>query len=69
MVGKLLIKLSQERKVPIPVYAEMGSLNPVFFTPTALSEKADELAKAAIDSAITWLWSILYKTWNFGSSR
>ena len=52
MVGKLLIRLSQERKVPIPVYAEMGSLNPVFFTPTALSEKADELAKAAIDSAL-----------------
>ena len=52
MVGKLLIKLSQERKVPIPVYAEMGSLNPVFFTPTALAEKADELAKAAMDSAL-----------------
>ena len=52
MVGKLLIRLSQERSVPIPVYAEMGSLNPVFFTPTALSEKADELAKAAIDSAL-----------------
>ena len=30
----------------------MGSLNPVFFTPTALSEKADELAKAAMDSAL-----------------
>jgi NADP-dependent aldehyde dehydrogenase len=52
MVGKLLIKLSQERDVPIPVYAEMGSLNPVFFTPGALSEKADELAKAAMDSAL-----------------
>lgn len=52
LVGKLLIKLSQEREVPIPVYAEMGSLNPVFFTPTALSEKADELAKAAMDSAL-----------------
>ena len=42
LVGKLLIKLSQERDVPIPVYAEMGSLNPVFFTPGALAEKADE---------------------------
>jgi 2,5-dioxopentanoate dehydrogenase len=52
LVGKLLIKLSQERAVPIPVYAEMGSLNPVFFTPTALSEKADELAKATMDSAL-----------------
>jgi NADP-dependent aldehyde dehydrogenase len=52
LVGKLLIKLSQERDVPIPVYAEMGSLNPVFFTPGALAEKADELAKAAMDSAL-----------------
>jgi NADP-dependent aldehyde dehydrogenase len=52
LVGKLLIKLAQERPIPIPVYAEMGSLNPVFFTPTALAEKADELAKAAMDSAL-----------------
>ena len=52
LVGKLLIKLSQEREVPIPVYAEMGSLNPVFFTPTALAEKSEELAKAAMDSAL-----------------
>ena len=52
LVGKLLIKLSQERSTPIPVYAEMGSLNPVFFTPTSLSEKADELAKSAMDSAL-----------------
>jgi NADP-dependent aldehyde dehydrogenase len=52
LVGKLLMKLSQEREVPIPVYAEMGSLNPVFFTPTALAEKAEDLAKAAMDSAL-----------------
>ena len=52
LVGKLLIKLAGERDIPIPVYAEMGSLNPVFFTPGALSEKADELAKAAVDSAL-----------------
>jgi len=52
MVGKLLIKLAQEREVPIPVYAEMGSLNPVFFTPAVLEEKSEELAKAAMDSAL-----------------
>lgn len=52
MVGKLLIKLAQEREVPIPVYAEMGSLNPVFFTPSVLAEKSEELAKAAMDSAL-----------------
>ena len=52
MVGKLLIKLAQEREIPIPVYAEMGSLNPVFFTPAVLAEKSEELAKAAMDSAL-----------------
>mgnify|MGYP000185576321 CR=1 FL=1 len=52
LVGKLLIKLAQEREIPIPVFAEMGSLNPVFFTPGALAEKAEELAKAAMDSAL-----------------
>ena len=52
LVGKLLIKLAQEREVPIPVYAEMGSLNPVFFTPAVLAEKSEELAKAAMDSAL-----------------
>ena len=29
----------------------MGSLNPVFFSPKVLAEKAVDLAKAAIDSA------------------
>ena len=52
VVGKLLLRLAQERATPIPVYAEMGSLNPVFITPTALGEKIDELAKAAMDSAL-----------------
>jgi NADP-dependent aldehyde dehydrogenase len=52
MVGRLLVKLAQEREIPIPVYAEMGSLNPVFFTPAVLNQKPEELAKAAIDSAL-----------------
>lgn len=50
-VGKILMDISAKREVPIPVYAEMGSLNPVFFSPKSLSEKAVDLAKAAIDSA------------------
>lgn len=52
MVGTLLLKFSQERPIPIPVYAEMGSLNPVFITPSALIEGIDTLAKAAMDSAM-----------------
>ena len=51
MVGKLLTDISHKRAVPIPVYAEMGSLNPVFFTPGALKANAEALAKAAMDSA------------------
>ena len=52
LVGKLLLKFSQARPVPIPVYAEMGSLNPVFITPSALTSGEDVLAKAAMDSAM-----------------
>ena len=51
MVGKLLIDISHKRATPIPVYAEMGSLNPVFFTPGVLKVNAEALAKAALDSA------------------
>lgn len=52
IVGKILLDLASKRAVPIPVFAEMGSLNPVFFTPGILAEKAEELAKSAIDSAL-----------------
>jgi alpha-ketoglutaric semialdehyde dehydrogenase len=52
LVGKLLLKFSQERPVPIPVFAEMGSLNPVFITTSALLKDVDALAKAAMDSAM-----------------
>ena len=50
-VGKILMDISAKREVPIPVYAEMGSLNPVFFSPNSLAGKAADLAKAAMDSA------------------
>ena len=51
MVGKLLTDIAHKRPTPIPVFAEMGSLNPVFFTPGALKANAEALAKAALDSA------------------
>ena len=38
--GTALHKLSMERKEPIPVFAEMGSINPVVILPSALSENA-----------------------------
>ncbi|KQR71512.1 2,5-dioxovalerate dehydrogenase [Pedobacter sp. Leaf176] len=43
--GMALVKLADERENPIPVFAEMGSINPVIFLPDALTNKAEELAK------------------------
>jgi NADP-dependent aldehyde dehydrogenase len=42
--GKALFDLANQRKTPIPVFAEMGSINPTFFLPTALKNKAENLA-------------------------
>ena len=51
-VGRILIKISSEREVPIPVFAEMGSLNPVFVTQGAINERSADLAKGLVDSAL-----------------
>ncbi len=39
--GTALYKLAAGREVPIPVYAEMGSVNPVVALPSALEQKSD----------------------------
>jgi NADP-dependent aldehyde dehydrogenase len=51
-VGRILVDLAASRKFPIPVYAEMGSLNPVFITNSALAERNESLAKGLVDSAL-----------------
>jgi NADP-dependent aldehyde dehydrogenase len=43
--GKALFDVANSRPVPIPVYAEMGSTNPVFILPGALAEKEKNIAK------------------------
>lgn len=43
--GRALFDAAAKREVPIPVYAEMGSTNPVFILPEILSQKGEELAK------------------------
>lgn len=45
--GKALFDLAAARPEPIPVYAEMGSTNPVFLLPSALNEKN---ASSLVDS-------------------
>jgi alpha-ketoglutaric semialdehyde dehydrogenase len=43
--GMALVKMARERDEPIPVFAEMGSTNPVILLPLALQNRAEELAK------------------------
>jgi len=43
--GMALMKMARERDEPIPVFAEMGSINPVILLPQALENRAEELAK------------------------
>lgn len=42
--GRALLDLAAKREEPIPVFAEMGSINPVIILPNALSDRGDELA-------------------------
>ena len=42
--GRALMDIAAKRPDPIPVYAEMGSVNPVFILPRALAERGDALA-------------------------
>ncbi|HEV8395311.1 MAG TPA: aldehyde dehydrogenase (NADP(+)) [Vicinamibacterales bacterium] len=42
--GRALFDAAARRPDPIPVYAEMGSVNPVFLLPGALAERAEAIA-------------------------
>ncbi|TBW56498.1 aldehyde dehydrogenase (NADP(+)) [Marinobacter halodurans] len=48
--GLALTELAQSRPQPIPVYAEMSSINPVFLLPAALKARGDSLAEAFVAS-------------------
>jgi 2,5-dioxopentanoate dehydrogenase len=43
--GKQLFDWANERTSPIPVFAEMGSVNPVFLLPEKMQQSATEVAK------------------------
>lgn len=43
--GRALFDLASQRPEPIPVFAEMGSVNPVFLLPGRLAAAAEEVAK------------------------
>jgi NADP-dependent aldehyde dehydrogenase len=43
--GKALFDVANSRPVPIPVYAEMGSTNPVFILPEAMRQNKSNIAR------------------------
>lgn len=50
--GRALMDAAAERKNPIPVYAEMGSTNPILFLPEKLSNESSALAQTLAGSVI-----------------
>jgi NADP-dependent aldehyde dehydrogenase len=48
--GRALFDAANARPHPIPVYAEMGSVNPVFLLPGALKERGEKIAEAFVQS-------------------
>jgi 2,5-dioxopentanoate dehydrogenase len=48
--GMALLQASAVRNEPIPVYAEMGSINPVFILPEACETGGEVLASKVVDS-------------------
>lgn len=50
--GRALFDIAAARKNPIPVYAEMGSVNPVFLLPGAIKARAEAIA-AGLATSVT----------------
>lgn len=48
--GKAIFDAANKREVPIPVYAEMGSINPVFILPGAMKTRKYEIAAGLVNS-------------------
>ncbi len=48
--GRALFDAAASRPDPIPVFAEMGSVNPVFLLPGALTERAEQIAEGLKNS-------------------
>ena len=49
--GRALFDLASGRPDPIPFFGELGSINPVFITPSAATARAGEIAEGLVASA------------------
>ena len=66
--GRALLDLAAKREEPIPVFAEMGSVNPVILLPKALENRGENLGKNVCRIYYFRNWTVLYKSridsWN-----
>ena len=60
--GRALYDLAAKREEPIPVFAEMGSVNPVILLPNALINRAESIAQTYAGSITVGDRSILHKS-------
>ncbi|WP_200329753.1 aldehyde dehydrogenase (NADP(+)) [Leucobacter sp. L43] len=49
-VGRILADIAANRPAPIPFFGELGSVNPIFITADAITERADEIATGYLAS-------------------
>lgn len=71
--GLALVAIANRRPEPIPVYAEMSAINPVFLLPAALAQRADAIGQAFADSLAmgagqfctnpAWCWASTDRIW------
>jgi 2,5-dioxopentanoate dehydrogenase len=50
--GMALVRTAAQRDEPIPVYAEMSSINPVFLLPGACASRGSAIARGFVDSLV-----------------
>ncbi len=48
--GRALFDIASSRPTPIPFFGELGSINPVFVTPSAVRARGEEIAKGYVTS-------------------
>lgn len=48
--GRALFDIANSRPTPIPFFGELGSLNPVFVTPSAVRARGEEIARGYVTS-------------------
>ncbi len=51
--GRALMDIAASREEPIPVYAEMSSVNPIFILPSAMLENSSTIAEGLHNSVVT----------------